>query len=237
MPRARPATLILRRADNAEEYVPLGDMTTIGRSETCDVVVPHSTVSRLHARIALEHDRYILSDAGSANGTYVNGERVIEGRQLGSGDEIWLGSADTALSFSDPDETLNVTAISGPPALLIDESAREVHVHGVPVQFTTLEYELLRYLAEAPHAVRTREECFQAVWGQSYDHATCEDALNACVARLRRNLRAAAESAGQEPPVLTTIKRIGLRLDSEVTVVPAPRQREPLRQRELGVSA
>jgi DNA-binding winged helix-turn-helix (wHTH) protein len=234
MARARPATLISRSADNAQGYISLGDVTTIGRSETCDVVISHSIVSRLHARITLEHDRYILSDAGSANGTYVNGEQVVEGRQLSSGDEIWLGSADVTLSFSDPDETLNVTAISGPPPLLVDESAREVHVHGVPVQLTTLEYELLRYLAEAPHAVRTREECFQAVWGQAYDHATCEDALNACVARLRRNLRAAAESVRQEPPVITTIKRIGLRLDSEVTVVPAPRPREPLRQQELG---
>ncbi|MEP7188813.1 MAG: hypothetical protein ABI901_06470, partial [Roseiflexaceae bacterium] len=59
-----------------------------------------------------------------------------------------------------------------------------------------------------------------AVWGQPYDHATCEDALNACIAKLRRNLRAAADSAGQEPPQITTVQRVGFRLDSDVAFAP-----------------
>lgn len=235
MARVRPGLLIYQRSDTIEEYIPLDrDLATIGRSEACDIVVPHSIVSRLHARIALEHDRYVLSDAGSANGTYINGERIEQGQQLSTDDEIWLGSSDVVLSFSDPDETLNVALHHGPPALFVDEGARVVQVHGVPVQLTTLEYELLRYLAEHPRIVCTREECFLAVWGQPYDHTTCEDALNACVARLRRNLRAAAESVGQPPPQLTTIKRVGLRLDSEVAVTPSPRSAADLPERAVG---
>jgi DNA-binding response OmpR family regulator len=237
MPRARPAMLIIRPADGTETIVSLaGDITTIGRSDACDIVIAHSTVSRLHARITLELDRYMISDAGSANGTFVNGEPVLESHQLGSGDEIWLGSAVVALQFSDPDETLNVAAVAGPPALVIDEAAREVRVYGVPASLTTLEFELIRFLAEAPHTVRTREECFQAVWGEPYDHATCEDALNACIARLRRNLRAAAESAGHMPPQITTIKRIGLRLDTDVAVSGAARGQPPPRESAVGLA-
>src|ERR1041384_6171206 len=101
---------------------------------------------------------------------------------------------------------------SGPPSLLIDESARIVQVYGLAVQLTTLEYDLLHYLAIRPRQVCTRDECFLAVWGQPYDHASCEDALNACVARLRRNLRARAHEMGKEPPQITTIQRIGFRL-------------------------
>jgi len=214
--------LICRSTSSAEEYIPLGqEVTTIGRSESCDVVLPSATVSRLHARIVLEHDRYMLFDAGSANGTYLNGELIVGGRQLSTDDEIWLGSNEVSLSFSDPDETLGVALHSGPPSLIIDESARLVQVYGLPVQLTTLEYDLLHYLAERPRQVCTREECFLAVWGQPYDHATCEDALNACVARLRRNLRAAAEVASRPPPQVTTIKRIGFRLDSEVRLTSA----------------
>jgi DNA-binding winged helix-turn-helix (wHTH) protein len=235
MPRVRPAMLICPSTSGAEEYIPLDEeVTTIGRSERCDVVLPYSTVSRLHARVVLEHDRYILYDAGSANGTYLNGELIAGGRQLSTADEIWLGSHDVTLGFSDPDETLGVTLHSGPPSLFIDESARIVKVYGLPVQLTTLEYDLLHYLASHPRYVCTREECFLAVWGQPYDHATCEDALNACIARLRRNLRAAAEASSQPPPQITTIKRIGFRLDSEVVLTTTP-QSPTLRERAISM--
>ena len=39
-------------------------------------------------------------------------------------------------------------------------------------------------------------------------------------AKLRRNLRAAAESVGQEPPQITTIQRVGFRLDAYVAFAP-----------------
>lgn len=233
MARARPANLIHRRPDGAEEYIVLDrPMMTLGRSEDCDIVLPYPTVSRLHARIALEHDRYMLYDGGSSNGTYLNGERIEQGSQLSTNDEIWLGTGDVRIGFADPDETLGVAHHYGPSALQIDNHARIVEVYGVPAQLTTMEYELLRYLASQPRRVCTREECFLAVWGQPYDHATCEDALNACIARLRRNLRAAADQVGQPAPQITTIKRIGFRLDSEVGVAP---EAPALRERSLGV--
>ena len=182
----------------------------------------------------LEHDRYVLFDAGSANGTFVNGVRIEYGHQLSTNDQIWLGLPDVTLSFSDPDETLGVVVQSGAPPLAIDEEARIVQVYGMPVQLTTLEYELLDYLACQSRRVCTREECFLAVWHQPYDHLTCEHALNACIARLRRNLRATAQQGGQPTPEITTIKRIGFRLDSEVRFT-APAQRAvPLQSRTVG---
>ena len=217
MTRARPGTLLYRPDGQNETDLPLDqEVTTIGRSVSCDIVIPLAIVSRLHARIELHHDRYVLSDAGSANGTFVNGVRIEQDHQLSTNDEIWLGSPEAKLSFSDPDETLGVVISGGAPALSIDDEARIVQVYGLPVQLTTLEYELLDYLACQPRKVCTREECFLAVWHQPYDHLTCEHALNACIARLRRNLRAAAMQAGQPTPEITTIKRIGFRLDSEV---------------------
>lgn len=236
MARVRPGQIIYRLSDTTEEYIPLtNDVMTIGRSENCDIVIPHSTVSRLHARISLEHDRYVLSDAGSFNGTFVDGQRISQPHQLGTSDEIWLGSSEVVLSFSDPDETVDVAYANGPPALFIDHTARVVQVYGIPVQLTTLEFDLLYYLARHPRKVCTREECFVAVWKQSYDPGTCEDALNACVARLRRNLRAAAGQVGQEPPQITTLKRIGLRLDSDVAFASALRAASEPREREVNV--
>ena len=218
MARTRPGMLVYRRLSGTEEYIQLQPITTFGRSETCDIMIPSPTVSRVHAQIELQHNRYILSDAGSSNGTYLNGQRLEEPTQLSTNDEIWLGSSAIALLFTDPEETVDVALDSGPPPLFIDTGARLAYVYGAPVSLTTLEYDLLLLLAQNPRKVCSREMCFAAVWHQPYDHATCEDALNACMARLRRNLRATAASIGREPPQLTTIKRIGFRLDADAIV-------------------
>lgn len=221
MARATPGILTYRRADGGEEHIKLRqDMTTLGRSDSCAVVIALPVISRLHARIELQHDRYLLFDAGSANGTFVNAKRIEQGVQLSTGDEIWLGSKDVTLQFSDPEETLVMQPNFLPPPLFIDEDARTVHVFGAPLQLSPLEYGLLLHLARNPGTVCTREGTFLVVWGQPYDHTTCEDALNACIAKLRRNLRAAAESVGQEPPLITTVQRVGFRLDAEVGFAP-----------------
>jgi DNA-binding winged helix-turn-helix (wHTH) protein len=237
MARTRPGILLYRGLSGTEQFIQLPQtIVTLGRAETCDVVIPHPTVSRVHAQIELQHNRYILSDAGSSNGTYLNGRRVEEPTQLSTNDELWLGSSDVTLLFTDPEETVDVALQSGPPPLFIDTDARIVRVYGAPVGLTTLEYELLLFLAQNPHKVCTREACFATVWGQPYDHATCEDALNACMARLRRNLRATAASIGREPPQLTTIKRIGFRLDDDAVLVGPDEPSLRYSERALGAS-
>jgi DNA-binding winged helix-turn-helix (wHTH) protein len=225
--------LTFSRPDGGRDELPLiKDVITIGRSESCTIVIPLPTVSRLHATIEIQHDRYLISDSGSANGTFVNGRRIEQGYQLATGDVIWLGSQEVALGFSDPDETLFVLSVT-PPPLQIDERARAVQVFGQPVTLSPLEYRLLLHLATHPGTVCTREACFLEAWGQPYDHLTCEDALNACVTKLRRNLRASAELAGAEPPQITTVPRVGFRLDSEVAFIPRADE-PPLREQSVG---
>lgn len=234
MTRTQPGTLIYRRLDGTEEQIQLHeDVTTIGRSDTCDVVVPEPTVSRLHARIELNHDRYLLYDAGSANGTYLNGQHIEHSYELRTDDEIWLGSSDAALRFTDPDETVMITLAENVP-LVVDEQSRSVQLYKTPVSLSPLEYRLLVYLASNPGTVCTREACFLAAWGQPYDHAVCEDALNNCISKLRRNLRATAEIVGQEPPQIVTIPRFGFRLDAEVAFITPPEPHTPFREQALG---
>src|SRR5215213_1985423 len=127
MARATPGILTYRRADGAEERIKLReDLTTLGRSDSCAVVIALPVISRLHARIEMQHDRYLLFDAGSANGTFLNSRRIDQGVQLSTGDEIWLGSSDVALRFSDPEETLVMPANVMPAPIFIDEDARTV---------------------------------------------------------------------------------------------------------------
>ena len=68
--------------------------TTIGRAEGCDIALfGDAGVEKLHARILRTEGMFVLEDAGSATGTYVNGQRIDKSRALRSGDEIRLGSS------------------------------------------------------------------------------------------------------------------------------------------------
>lgn len=61
----------------------------IGRSNECDVVIEHSSVSRTHARLWMEEGVIWLEDLKSKNGTYI-GDKKIEGKHNVS-NEITVG--------------------------------------------------------------------------------------------------------------------------------------------------
>ena len=64
-------------------------MTRIGRSRDNDIVLSGRGVSKHHAIIEKHGNRYVLKDRQSANGTFVNGERVSE-QVLSFRDEIQI---------------------------------------------------------------------------------------------------------------------------------------------------
>jgi len=66
--------------------------TSIGRATSCDVVLPLPTVSSRHAKVAFAENAYHVVDERSANGTFVNGQRVAR-QLLCSGDELAVGGA------------------------------------------------------------------------------------------------------------------------------------------------
>jgi len=75
-----------RAAEISEE-----EPVLIGRRADCTVVLPSNTVSRRHAQIWRDGDRYFLSDLGSTNGTLLNGEPAIGAERLNDRDEIAVG--------------------------------------------------------------------------------------------------------------------------------------------------
>ncbi len=70
--------------------IPPGKGVTIGRNTACDHWVNDDGISRKHARVFVEGPLAFVEDAGSANGTFVRGQR-IERERLGDGDLIQLG--------------------------------------------------------------------------------------------------------------------------------------------------
>jgi hypothetical protein len=112
MARTTLGLLVYRRPDGTEEHIQLRQgVTSLGRDVACTFVITHPSVSRRHARIELQGDQYVIVDAGSANGTFVNRSRITNAHTLRSGDEVWLGESDVALRFSDPEERLTARPV------------------------------------------------------------------------------------------------------------------------------
>jgi len=65
----------------------------IGRRSMNHLVIDDPAVSRMHAWIDGEGDRYYINDAGSRTGTRVNGQRIVTRHLLGDEDEITIGPA------------------------------------------------------------------------------------------------------------------------------------------------
>ena len=82
-----------------------GAETQIGKGPRNDIVIADPAVSTAHAMVRLEGSAYTISDIGSRNGTFVNGERVAESRQLSHGDVIGIGLSKITFRLSDHSET------------------------------------------------------------------------------------------------------------------------------------
>ncbi len=65
----------------------------IGRDPSAGVRLADSSVSRLHARLTLEAGTWILEDLGSANGTWVDGERLAGRVEVAADAAIEIGSS------------------------------------------------------------------------------------------------------------------------------------------------
>ena len=61
----------------------------VGRAAECEISIPTDEVSRRHAQLRAVSDGIHVEDLGSANGTFINGERVRQGL-LKQGDELRL---------------------------------------------------------------------------------------------------------------------------------------------------
>ncbi len=92
-PKPKHAALLIERRDPSKRH-DLRAETDIGRTPTNAVVISDATVSRQHARIRLQDDQFMLFDLGSANGTFVNGQKVEQPRPLSDGDVVRFGEVE-----------------------------------------------------------------------------------------------------------------------------------------------
>ena len=85
------ALLVVHRGPKAgSRYALDAPMITAGRHPDSDIFLDDVTVSRRHAELRADNGRYLVRDAGSLNGTYVNRRRIDE-IELEDGDELQIG--------------------------------------------------------------------------------------------------------------------------------------------------
>jgi hypothetical protein len=108
-----------------EEIFPLGfEPTSIGRHGDNEIILPDSQVSRHHAEIVMQGGRWLITDLGSANGSYVNGERLTGPHVLSHGDLVRVGQTEfrveitAAIAAQDTlvEQARAIVAAAPPPA-------------------------------------------------------------------------------------------------------------------------
>jgi Tol biopolymer transport system component len=80
----------------------VGPSITIGRTSDNDIVLDDNMVSRHHARLELQANTYVLTDLGSANGTWVNGRRISAPVSLQANDSIRFGKVSVFVFSAQP---------------------------------------------------------------------------------------------------------------------------------------
>jgi pSer/pThr/pTyr-binding forkhead associated (FHA) protein len=88
------AYLELYADDKTRKQFTLGDALSFGRNTDNDVILDDDQVSRHHARITRQGERFLLEDLSSSNGTFLREQRLAAGTpsELVDGDEIQIGS-------------------------------------------------------------------------------------------------------------------------------------------------
>ena len=91
---APPGAAVLVDRTRPERVYPVQGTTSVGRSRHNEIVLEDLTVSRQHAWLRLEGGECWLQDAGSTNGTYINGRLVHQPRRLRHGDVVRFGQVE-----------------------------------------------------------------------------------------------------------------------------------------------
>jgi hypothetical protein len=109
-----PRLVVVSKGDLEGLVVPVrAGVQVIGRGEKADAKVVHPALSRQHAFLQWDGETATIADAGSTNGTTVNGERLAseQRRALRADDRVLLGSLELRFESGHRDETGEVPAV------------------------------------------------------------------------------------------------------------------------------
>ncbi len=119
---------VLRSTEGSQsgQIIPLeADSAVLGRHPDCDIVLESGAVSRQHARISRLGKDYYIEDLHSRNGTFVNGQVVLDRTRLNENDQLAI--CDLMFTFHEtpgsPDSP-RPDGGSGVVAMMVDDVQR-----------------------------------------------------------------------------------------------------------------
>ena len=119
--------IVLRAANSNQLFEATAMTVKVGRSPECNIQIPAelgASVSRVHAEIGIQDGGVVIRDAGSRNGTFVNGKRLDSPHQAAKRDLIMLGSGGPSLTIED------LHIVKGDPAVPVADGV-QTPMHGV----------------------------------------------------------------------------------------------------------
>jgi DNA-binding response OmpR family regulator len=192
-----------------EQWTLNQDRMMLGRDSSCEIAIGSRWISRVHAKIERDGPTYVLSDAGSKNGVFVNGERVYTKRVLLDGDKIQLAPS-LDLIFVDSEATAPLPGRIV-EMLRLDPETRQIYIKGklLSPPLSLQQYLMLELLASNPGKVYSRYEVITAAWPDDHEAGVSDDAVDAMVRRLRQRLA----TLDPDHEYVVTVRGYGFKLD------------------------
>lgn len=196
----------------------LEEQLVLGRSDTCDVIIPSRQVSRQHSRLYQTDQGVFLEDLDSKNGTYHNGNRVLKQVKVKDGDVIQIALAQE-FTYLSKDATVPLDAsdfksspLTLPRKLRLDPDSHRVWIDDEELSppLSALQFKLLAYLYKNEGNVVSRSEIIDNVWGEQEALGVTDQALDALIRRLRDRL----DESDRDHEFIVTIRGQGFRLDN-----------------------
>lgn len=106
LPSGAALLIVKRGPDIGARFLLDSDESVAGRHPDADIFLDDVTVSRKHAKFERVGKEFYVSDLGSLNGTYLQGERIAVVTKLYSGAEVQVGKFKLTF-FASPSDIVN----------------------------------------------------------------------------------------------------------------------------------
>lgn len=185
----------------------------IGRDGKCDIVINDRRVSRQHAKIVREKDRYKLINLKNKNGTFLNGIKLDkEAHYLQDGDQIGIALGCRLVFVAAGATAPLVTGTLNKPEIKMQTSTKRVWVAAKELDppLSLAQYKLLELLFSHRGDVVSREDIVSAVWSGEHAGGVSEQAIDALARRLRERIA----EVDPETQYVVTVRGHGFRLEN-----------------------
>jgi pSer/pThr/pTyr-binding forkhead associated (FHA) protein len=185
---------------------------TVGRDETCDIVISDRQISRHHFRVFRRNQCTYIEDLKSKNGTWVNGNPIQDAHEMKDGDLVQIAFS-LQMIYLASESTMPLQFDGSLPQkgrIRLDAASHSVFLADKEIQppLSVHQYRFLELLFLRGGGMVTRNDIIDHVWPGEDTTGITDQAIDALVRRLRERLK----EVDSEHEYILTIRGHGFRL-------------------------